>query len=68
MSGRKKDEEVVKPMTEEERIAWEERRAARRWQYGHAGGAVDSGMGHMGGAGASGSVPDISHHSDERRR
>ena len=31
MSGRKKDENVVKPMTEEERIAWEERRAARRW-------------------------------------
>jgi hypothetical protein len=62
MTGRKKEPEVVKPMTEEERIKLEELKAARRWQYGQSGTGLDTGIGHMGGAGASGSGPDIARH------
>ena len=50
-------------MTEEERIAFEERKAAKSWQYGQQGDRIDTTMGNMGGAGASGSGPDISEQS-----
>ena len=63
MTDQKKDPEVVKTMTEEERIAMEieieERKASRRWQSGQSGTRLDTGIGHMGGAGAAGSGPDI---------
>jgi hypothetical protein len=63
-------------MTEEERIALEERKAARRWQYSQEGGRIDTTMGNMGGAGAAASGPDIAklsrpmpgNSSDERSR
>jgi len=50
-------------MTEEERIAMEERKAAKSWQYGQQGDRIDTTMGNMGGAGASASGPDISEQS-----
>jgi len=50
-------------LTEEEIAAAEERDAAKRGQFGQTGDRIDQSMGHMGGAGASGSGPDISHQS-----
>jgi hypothetical protein len=50
-------------MTEEERIALEEQKAAKSWQYGQQGDPIDKTMGGMGGAGASGSGPDIAEQS-----
>ncbi len=46
-------------MTEEERIAYEERRASKSWQSGQPGGAIDHTLGGEGGAGAAASGPDI---------
>jgi hypothetical protein len=51
-------------MTEEERIALEERKAAKSWQYGQQGDRIDTTIGNMGGAGASASGPDISEQSE----
>jgi hypothetical protein len=51
-------------MTEEERIAMEERKAAKKWQYGQQGDRIDTTIGHMGGAGAAASGPDISKQSE----
>jgi len=50
-------------MTEEERIAMEERKAAKSWQYGQQGSRIDTTIGNMGGAGAAASGPDISEQS-----
>jgi len=50
-------------MTEEERIAMEQRKAAKSWQYGQQGDRIDTTMGNMGGAGAAGSGPDIAEQS-----
>lgn len=46
-------------MTEEERIAYEERRASRNWQSGQQGGTIAHTLGGEGGAGAAASGPDI---------
>jgi hypothetical protein len=67
MTDEPTDPKEVRTMTEEERIAWEERKAARRWQSGQSGIHLDSGIGHLGGAGASGAGPDIGGHRDERK-
>ena len=50
-------------LTEEERAAIEAKDFAKRAQFGQSGDRVDQTMGHMGGAGAAGSGPDISHQS-----
>ncbi|HWI87189.1 MAG TPA: hypothetical protein VNT42_12830 [Sphingomonas sp.] len=50
-------------LTEEERAALEARDFAKRAQFGQTGDRVDQTLGHMGGAGASGSGPDISKQS-----
>ena len=50
-------------LTEEERAALEAKDFAKREQFGQSGDRVDQSMGHMGGAGASGSGPDISKQS-----
>ena len=50
-------------MTEEERIALEEREAAKSWQYGQQGDRIDHTIGNQGGAGASASGPDIAEQS-----
>ena len=50
-------------MTEEERIALEERKAAKSWQYGQQGDRIDTTIGNMGGAGAAASGPDNSEQS-----
>jgi hypothetical protein len=46
-------------MTEEERIAYEERQASRSWQSGQQGGTISHTLGGEGGAGAAASGPDI---------
>ena len=46
-------------MTEEERIAYEERRASKSWQSGDQGGSIAHTLGGEGGAGAAASGPDI---------
>jgi len=48
-------------LTEEQIAAAEARDPAKRSQFGQTGDRIDQTMGHMGGAGASGSGPDISH-------
>ena len=50
-------------LTEEERIAYEERKAARNAQFGQQGDRIDSTIGNLGGAGAAASGPDISEQS-----
>jgi hypothetical protein len=50
-------------LTEEERIALEQRKNAKSWQYGQQGDRIDTTMGNMGGAGAAASGPDISEQS-----
>lgn len=50
-------------LTEEEIAAAEARDPAKRGLFGQTGDRIDQTMGHMGGAGASGSGPDISHQS-----
>ena len=50
-------------LTEEERAAIEAQDFAKRAQFGQTGDRVDQTMGHMGGAGAAGSGPDISKQS-----
>lgn len=52
-------------LSEEQRIALEAEDAAKRQQFGQAnGGRIDPGLGHMGGAGASGGIqPDIAQQS-----
>jgi hypothetical protein len=50
-------------LTEEERAAIEAKDFAKRAQFGQSGDRVDQTMGHMGGAGAAGSGPDISKQS-----
>lgn len=50
-------------MTEEERIALEQRKAGKSWQYGQNGDRIDHTMGNQGGAGAAASGPDISQQS-----
>ncbi|WP_116091211.1 hypothetical protein [Sphingomonas crusticola] len=50
-------------LTEEERAAIEAKDFAKREQFGQSGDRVDQTMGHMGGAGAAGSGPDISKQS-----
>lgn len=50
-------------LTEEERAAIEAKDAGKLAQFGQSGDRVDQTLGHMGGAGASGSGPDISHQS-----
>lgn len=51
-------------MTEEERVAMEQRKAAKSWQYGQQGDRIDTTIGNMGGAGAAASGPDISKQSE----
>lgn len=63
MGDQKADLTDVTTMTEEERIAAEERKAAKSWQYGQQGDRIDTTLGNMGGAGATGSGPDISKQS-----
>jgi hypothetical protein len=50
-------------ITEEERIDIEERKNAKKWQYGQSGDRIDATLGNLGGAGASGSGPDIAQQS-----
>jgi hypothetical protein len=50
-------------MTEEERIALEQQKAAKSWQYGQQGDRIDHTIGNQGGAGASASGPDIAEQS-----
>ena len=50
-------------LTEEEIAAKEARDPAKRSQFGQTGDRIDQAMGHMGGAGAAGPGPDISHQS-----
>jgi hypothetical protein len=50
-------------MTEEERIAYEERKASKNWQYGQQGDRIDHTLGGEGGAGAAASGPDIAEQS-----
>ncbi len=54
----------VTTLTEEERVALEERKAAKSWQYGQSGDRIDTTLGNLGGAGAAGSGPDIAQQSE----
>jgi hypothetical protein len=63
MADQPADLNDVETITEEERIAMEERKAAQSWQYGQQGSPIDTTIGNMGGAGAAASGPDISEQS-----